>query len=523
MDPARPRVGAVAVVDGRVAATGTRSDAVAACPAGAPVLELPGTIVPGFVDSHVHMLWGGRAAERLDLTGAGSVAEVLRRISVAAAALTSEAWVLGTANLDREDLEEGRFPTLAELDSATGGRPLFLDRRAHDGFANSAALACAGIEAGTPDPPGGVIERAAGGRPTGFLVERPAAELVERAAPADTPDDRRRWLAAIQPEFLRRGITSVVDPALTPEELRAYQEAADRGALTVRTTAMPLGDGEVAPADMLARFEAAGVDLSRHDDMLRVGPIKLFLDGGGSLGTALLREPWPATDGYRGNQTTSTEGLHAYCRWAAAHGRGVGVHCVGGAAIDLALEAFAAADAEHPIAGLGFTLIHAYLWPSPENMERTRALGVLVATQPQLQWSFGPGLVRRFGEEAVGRAHPMRSWLAAGVTVGAGSDGPDFETLAPLFGLWQMQRRTIQGRDDPIGADEAVTAPQALALYTTGAATVALAGDRGRLAEGCVGDLVALDVDPLAASPEQCRDGSVLATVVGGELVFDGR
>ena len=520
MDPARPRVRAVAIVDGRVATTGSRSEALAACPAGTSILNLPGTVVPGMIDSHVHMLWGGRAMERLDLDGVSTIAEALERIGAAAAALPADAWVLGTASIDREDLAEGRFPTAAELDSAAGGRPLYLDRRAHDGFANGAALAAAGIDAGTPDPPGGVIERDGDGRPTGFLVERPAAELVERAAPPDTLTDRLRWLAAIQPEFLRRGITSVVDPALTPDEMLAYEAAADRGALTVRTTAMPLGDGEVEPGELLGRFTAAGVDLARHDDVLRVGPIKLFLDGGGSLGTAMLREPWPGSDGYMGNQTTSTEGLFAYCHWAAAHGRGVGVHCVGGAAIDLTLEAFAAADAEHSIAGLGFTLIHAYLWPTAENMARARELGVLVATQTQLQYAFGPGLVRRFGEEAVGRAHPMRSWIESGAIVGAGSDGPDLATVAPLFGLWQMQRRTIAGRDDAIGPQEAVDADQALALYTTGAAAIALARDRGRVAEGCIGDLVALDVDPLAASPEQCRDGTVLATVVGGERVF---
>jgi predicted amidohydrolase YtcJ len=519
LDRDRPRVGAVGVVGGRVTATGTLGEARAACPAGTRVLELPGTVVPGLIDSHVHMLWGGRDAERLELSSASSVGEMMAAISAAAAAGPGDAWLLGSAGLDPEDLSEGRFPTLAELDAAAGGRPLLLDRRAHDGLANSAALAAAGIDRSTPDPPGGVIERDAAGDATGFLVERPAVELVERAAPAPTLADRLRWLAAIQREFLARGITSVVDPALTPEELLAYQHAADDGALTVRTTAMPLGDGEVEPEEMMRRFTAAGVDLDRRDDTLRIGPVKLFLDGGGSLGTALLREPWPDSDGYLGNQTTSTEGLRAYASWAAAHGRGVGVHCVGAAAIDLALDAFAAADAEHPIAGLGFTLIHAYLWPSAENIAQARSLGVMVATQAPLQYSFGPGLIRRFGAEAIGRAHPFRSWLDAGVTVGGGSDGPDMATLAPLFGFWQMRRRTVAGSDEAVGPDEAVTAEQALELYTTGAAAVALAPDRGRLAPGCVADLVALDVDPLTASPEECRDGSVLATVIGGELV----
>lgn len=523
LDGGRPRVEAVGVVGGRVAAAGTLDEARAACPRGTPVLELPGTVVPGMIDSHVHMLWGGRDAERLELSSAGSVAEMMAAISAAAADGPRDAWLLGSASLDPEDLREGRFPTLAELDEAAGGRPLLLDRRAHDGLANSAALAAAGIDRSTPDPPGGVIERDAAGDATGFLVERPAVELVERATPAPALADRLRWLAAIQPEFLARGITGVVDPALTPDELLAYQHAADAGALTVRTTAMPLGDGEVEPGEMMRRFTAAGVDLDRRDDTLRIGPIKLFLDGGGSLGTALLREPWPGSDGYLGNQTTSTEGLRAYASWGAANGRGVGVHCVGGAAIDLTLDAFAAANAEHPIDGLGFTLIHAYLWPSAENLEQARALGVMVATQAPLQWKFGPGLIRRFGAEAIGRAHPFRSWLDAGVTVGGGSDGPDLVSLAPLFSFWQLRRRTVEGRDDAVGAHEAVTAEQALALYTTGAAAVALAPDRGRLAVGCLADLVALDVDPLKASPEQCRDGSVLATVVGGRLVHDAR
>ena len=523
LDDGHPRVQAVGVVGGRVTAAGTLDEARAACPSGAPVLELPGTVVPGMIDSHVHMLWGGRDAERLELSNATSVAEMVAGIAAAAAAGPRDAWLLGSASLDREDLREGRFPTLAELDESAGGRPLLLDRRAHDGFANSAALAAAGIDGSTADPPGGVIERDAAGDATGFLVERPAVELVERAAPAASLADRLRWLAAIQTEFLARGITGVVDPALTPDELLAYQHAADEGALTVRTTAMPLGDGEVEPKEMMRRFAAAGVDLDRRDETLRIGPIKLFLDGGGSLGTALLREPWPGTDGYLGNQTTSTEGLRAYASWAAANGRGIGVHCVGGAAIDLALDAFAAADAEHPIAGLGFTLIHAYLWPSSENLAQARSLGVMVATQAPLQWKFGPGLIRRFGADEVGRAHPFRSWLDAGVTVGGGSDGPDLVSLAPLFGFWQMRARTVEGRDDAIGSDEAVTAQQALELYTTGAAAVALMPESGRLAPGCVADLVALDVDPLAATPEQCRDGGVLATVVGGQLVHDAR
>jgi len=527
MDAARPRVEAVAIAAGRVVATGSRSQALASVPAGTPTLELPGTVVPGLVDSHVHMLWGGRASERLEVSDAASVAELLQRVREFAAANPGSPWLAGTAGLDPEDLAEGRFPTAAELDEATGGRPLFLDRRSHDALVSGAALAAAGIGPGTADPVGGVIERDPGGAPTGLLIERPAAELVERRMPAPSTADRLRWLAAIQPRFLAAGITTVLDPALEPEEIVAYATAAERGLLQLRATGMPLGDGEVPPAERAAAFAAAGADLADRDgERWRVGPWKLFLDGGGSLGTALLYEPWPGSDDYLGNQTTTTAALREYAVWAAETEAGLGVHCVGSAAIDLFIEACEGAARVRPLQGLGFTIIHAYLWPSAEQMRRIRELDVLVATQSPLQWSFGAGLVRRFGADAVGRAHPLRSWLRSGAIVGGGSDGTGYGVeppVEPLWAFWQMRRRTIEGGAEPVGPEEAIDAEQALALYTTGAAAVAMAPDRGRLAPGTVADLAALEVDPLRASPEACREAGVLATMVGGELVHDAR
>jgi hypothetical protein len=527
MDPARPRVEAIGIVDGRVVAAGTRDEALAAVPAGTSELQLPGTIVPGLIDSHVHMLWGGRGTEELEVGDAVSVSEVLARLREFAAANPGREWLAGRAGIDPESLAEGRFPTATELDEAAGGRPVFLDRRSHDALASTAALHAAGIGAGTADPPGGVIERDADGEATGFLVERPAAELVERAMPAPTLEDRLRWLGAIQPRFVASGITSVVDPALEAPELLAYAAAAERGELSLRVTGMPLGDGEVPPAERAAAFAAAGADLGVRDGAFwRIGPWKLFLDGGGSLGTALLYEPWPGTDDYLGNQTTSTAGLNEYAEWAAETGAGLGVHCVGSAAIDLFIAACEKGAAIRPLRGLGFTAIHAYLWPSAEQMARIRDLDVLVATQSPLQYTFGPGLVRRFGAESIGHAHPMRSWLESGAVVGGGSDGTGHGVeapIAPLWAFWQMRTRSIQGREEPVGPDEAVTAEQALQLYTTGAAAVAMAPDRGKLAPGYVADLAALEVDPLAASPESCRDAGVLATMIAGALVHDAR
>jgi predicted amidohydrolase YtcJ len=527
MDPDKPEVEAVAILGGEVVATGTLAEAQAACPAGTAVLDAPGTVVPGLIDSHVHMLWEGREREELALDDAGPLADLLGRIETYAAEHPhdgGEGWLSGTIGVDIERITEGRLPTIEELDAVTAGRPLFLDRRSHDAVVNTAALRLAGVGPETPDPEGGVIERDASGAPTGLLVERPAASLVQRVMPPPTIEDRRRWLRDVQPHFLSLGITGVVDPALDAAELAGFQASHAAGELVVRTIAMPLADETDPEDDPARRITGLGVKAGFGDDRLRLGAVKLFFDGGGSLGTALLHDPWPGQGDYRGNQTASTARLRNLSDACAAAGWGLGVHVVGEAAIGLALDAFeSTSERIGPLHGLGFHLIHAYLWPTPEDAERCRRLGVLVATQPPLQWSFGPNLVRRVGAEATARAHPMRMWLDSGATVGGGSDNGG-ANLSPQWGMWQARTRMIDGYDEPFGLDQAITAEEALALYTTGAAAICgTTGRQGVLKPGALGDLAALQVDPLTDDPKAQRTAGVHLTIVGGEIVHDAR
>jgi predicted amidohydrolase YtcJ len=318
------------------------------------------------------------------------------------------------------------------------------------------------------------------------------------------------------------GLSGVVDPALLPDELAAFRELHRRGGLTVRTTAMPLAQTSLGADEAVARLRAAEeCRPGTGDEWLRFGAVKVFFDGGGSLGTALLREPWPdAKDGYRGNQTVPTETLAEVARACAAERWSLGVHAVGGAAIDLVLDVFAEIDRETPIRPLRFSLIHAYLWPSPENVATASRLGVVVATQPPMQWKFGPGLVAKFGTERVGRATPVRSWLDGGVAVAGGSDGPGIP-LEPLFGMWTARTRRVEGLPEPLGIEEAVSAEEALALYTTGACFGAFAEhERGVLREGMLADWAASSVDPLTAEPDELLEATVLQTAVGGRVVY---
>lgn len=521
MDPARPRAEAMAVHGGRILAVGSREEALAAAGPGAEVRSAPGTVLPGLTDAHVHTLIAGLERRRLDVSDAASVGEIVARIGAHLDTAPDEEWVVVAAHVQAEELAEGRLPTRHDLDPVTGDRPVYLDRRTHDAVVNGAALARAGIDATTPDPTGGMIERDGGGAPTGVLVERPAAELVWSLVPEIDERDRRLALREIQPEFHRLGIVGAAEPGLTPAEVGTYQAAWAEGELSLRTYAMPLADTELPVAELLEGLRGTGVRTGFGDERLRLGGVKVYLDGTGSFGSALLREPWPGTDGYLGNQTAPTATFAELARFCARERWSLAVHCVGGGAIDLALDAFAAADAEAPIAPLRFSVMHAYLWPSPENMERARALGVFASIQPGMQWRVAASLAGRFGAERAAQASPLRDWLEAGVEVAGGSDGPDFPQ-APLFGIWQARTRMAQGFEQPLGPEQAIDGERALAMYTTAAARYCFAEhERGALRPGLLADWVAVSADPVTAPPEELAEAEVLQTAIGGAIVHE--
>jgi predicted amidohydrolase YtcJ len=334
-----------------------------------------------------------------------------------------------------------------------------------------------------------------------------------------TLEQRLQGLRLIQPHLHALGLTSIVDPAVTPVELAAYQESHRRGELTMRVTAMPHPDLADGAAAAIERVGGLGIATGMGDDQLRLGGLKVYFDGQGRGGTALLNEPWPgAADGYLGEQRVPGEDFDAIAAFCARARWSLGVHVVGGGGIDRVLDAFAAADALASIKDLRFQLIHAYLEPTPAAMARAAQLGVVVSAQPSIQYRNGPALVQRLGERAV-NANPLADWLKAGVRVAGGSDGPDFP-FDPRLGLWQARTRKVVDTPEPIGPWQALDAAAAFALYTTGAAHAAFAdGQRGVLRPGAFADFTALSVDPIAAGPEVVRTLDAQLTVVGGRTV----
>lgn len=523
-DRRRLSVKALAIQGDRVVATGSFDEARRAVGEHATVLDLgDATVVPGLIDAHNHMLWTGLERRLVDLTGARSIADVLAAVSSWSAAHPGVQWVLSGEGWHVDDLAERRYPKRDELDRACPDQPVFLGRGGHAGAVNSRALEIAGVDAATPDPPGGVVERHPDGTPTGVLLEGPARELVLAHIPPVAQKERRAAVRDVQADYLAAGLTRVQEPGLEHDELAAYQDLHAAGELAVRVTAMPQVRPGVPIEGQLERLGGLGARTGMGDEWLRLGGLKVYFDGAASFGTARLREPWPRRDNYLGELVTSPEDLERLTRFCAARRWSVGVHVVGGGGIDLAFSAFARANAEHPIGDLRFTLIHAYLWPSADNMAQARDLGVVVATQPTMQERFAGLLAEHFGWDAIGRATPLRSWLDAGVRVAGSSDSP-VTPYAPLRGIWQAVTRHCTPFGGPLGPTQRIDADAALRMYTCEAAHACFSEHLdGALRPGGLADFIALDADPLCVPPAELRDIPVLLTAVGGRVLHDRR
>jgi predicted amidohydrolase YtcJ len=524
MDPRRPTAEAMAVSHGRVIAVGGLDAAVSAAGSSAAVLDVgEGTILPGFVDAHNHLLWTGLSTQLVDLSGARCIADVIATVRAWAHEHPGAPWVTAAEGWEMLGLAEQRYPTRDELNSACADRPVYLPRGGHDAATNTLALSLAGVDRDVADPPGGVVERDADGQPTGVLRER-ARDLVARHVPPLTAAQQAAAVIAVQPGYIASGITRVQEPGLRPEEMSLYQQVRAAGQLDVRVTMMPMVATGTPLPERLAHVAGLGVRSGFGDDRLSLGGLKLFLDGGGSMGTAFMREDWPGKPGYRGELLTSPEDLDQVVQFCVRQRWSLGVHAVGGAAVDLALDSFDRAQRNGGrVEELRFHLIHAYLDPSERNMSDARRLGVSVAAQPGMQERLAGRLEQRLDRRRAAGATPLRSWLDAGVLVAGSSDSP-VVPYPPLRGLWQAVTRFSPHHGDVFGAEQRVTRQEALKMYTSDAAWLSFAeNSSGMLREGMAADWVVLPADPLTCEDEELMELRPTITAIGGQLLYDVR
>lgn len=335
MNPAMPVAQAMGIAHGRIQCVGTLEEVRQAMGGGVQHLDYgQGVIVPGFIDSHNHMLWTGIQQQRVDLSGCRNIAELLRTVREYRQAHPEQEWVVSGEGWHIEKLEEKRYPTRRELDEAVPDRPVYLPRVGHVACVNSVALKLAGIGPDTPDPTGGKICRDAQGEPDGLLIELPAFNQVGRLVPPASRQMRCDALREIQKKYHATGITGVVEPGLQADDMSIYQELWRQGELTVRTVAMPQAQIDQDPDVLMNSLASWPVRTGFGDERFKLGAIKVYLDGGASLNTALMREPYPDERCQCGIQVTHTDVFHRLVEFCARTGWSIGVHAVGGKAID---------------------------------------------------------------------------------------------------------------------------------------------------------------------------------------------
>jgi len=452
-------------------------------------------VVPGFTDSHVHFPTWSLGQRDLSLDGVASLAEALDRVRAHERRGT---WIRGQGwrSADWE-----AQPTKEALDEVTGSAPAALwAKDLHSLWLNSAALALAG---GDVEVEGGVVERDQSGEPTGVLREEAAWRFRERF-PSVSEDE---WLDVTRVGVKlahSRGITAVHDKDGWVGAPEIFQRLRNHSGLTLRVW-------ESLPHKKLPELESLGIRSRFGDDFLRLGYLKVFMDG--TLGS---QTAW-MLDG-SGVRITSSEELAEIVRRAARAGWPVGVHAIGDRANREALDAFEATKDEWAPRGLRQRIEHAQCL-APDDLGRFAEIGVTCSTQ----FSHAPSdrdLAERFWPDKLEGAYAFRSLRESGALLANGSDAP-IEELDPLAGIRAAVTRTIDERPG-WRMNEALSVEEA--LHATTVAPAWLAGDertRGKLVPGFLADLVVLSRDPVECPPEELGSVEVVATMVGGRWVHN--
>ncbi len=470
-------------------------------------------MLPGMIDAHVHVMDIGVGALTLDLSDTTSLEDALARIAAFARDNPGRPWILGRG-WNQEKWGLGRFPTAAELDTAVADRPVWLERiDGHASWANSRAIEQAGVTADTPVPSGGEMIRDASGEPSGVFVDR-AKDLVAGQVPAPRPEDRDAAFSKAQERLIANGVTAVADMGTSIADWQTYRRAGDLGTLRLRI---------MAYADSLATLELAAGPAPTpwlYHDRLRMGGIKLYLDGAlGSRG-AVLKSPYADRPGVHGLPLLTPAQLRNLMSRAALDGFQSAVHAIGDAANADVLAAIAELTESYE-GDRRWRIEHAQI-VDPQDIPDFGKHGIIASMQPLHQTSDRLMAEARLGPDRLEGAYAWRSMLVAGGRLAFGSDAP-VEPADPFAGIAVAISRTDEN-GQPFGGwwpSETVSREQALRAYTADAAYAGFAEGRfGRLVPGERADFVLVDRDPLLASPADIRAARISEVWIGGERVL---
>jgi predicted amidohydrolase YtcJ len=508
---------AAAVSGNRILAAG-RSKAIE-CLAGSrtEIIDLKGrTLVPGFIDAHCHPGSHGTVKTHIPCgpDAVDSIEDIKRKIAERAEKTPAGEWILGRG-YDQTRLSDKRHPTRRDFDAAAPNHKVCIFRTCgHVLVANSMALRFAGYTSATPDPTGGKIDRDKSGEPTGILFETARVPFWKATFPKES--DLEKSTPLMNEDFLRLGITSAHDASgRNPSEIRVYQKGAAEGWLKVRLYIMVRLSGDIRVGDC---YLESGLMTGFGNEKLRLGPLKLMIDGSAGGASAAVRKAYPGDPKNFGITYMSQEQLDEQVLRGHRAGFQIGIHAIGDRGVEMTIEAFERALEKYPRKNHRHRIEHCGLLDDL-LLDKIRDLGLVPVLGVPFIYELGDSYFGTLGKDRLGCMYPLKSLLARGVIAPLSSDTPVIDPN-PMHGIYAaLTRRTSSGKiispDQAVGIREAIRAYTAFGAYASFEENI-----KGTIETGKLADLVVLSRNILETQPEEILGVKTDLTMVDGEIVY---
>jgi predicted amidohydrolase YtcJ len=507
MNPAQPHAEAIAIKEDRIVKVGTKEEINSWIGKNTKVLELKEeTVVPGLIDTHLHIADFGRFLTWLDLKSLKSIKEIQKIIKKRAQGTPQGKWILGQG-WDQTSFTEKRYPNIQDLDEAALDHPVIIYHQSGCMcVVNSKALELAGVTKETNSPSGGTIEHdPETGDPTGVLREN-AMNLIWKVIPDPDEEEVLDATSLACEKIVEAGVTSVHWIVSSWTEIRIIQRLRAENRLPIRVYIL-------FPADILGQITGLRSRKDLEDNRVRIGGVKIFADGFLAARTAALKEPYSDDLVTKGNLLYSQEEINALVAKLHKANFRLAIHAMGDQAIDMVLIALEKTLKELPRKNHRYRIEHASVL-NKGLIRRIKKLGVIIAVQPCTiisefsTWS----ATDRLGLKRARWLYPLKTLINEGIRVAGGSDCP-MEQISPFSGIQAAVTRQFF-------PEEQITVNEALRMYTVNAAYTSFDENiKGSIEEGKLADLTVISYDP-RTTPNKIEDIKVKMTIVGGKMVY---
>lgn len=504
LNPKRPRAEAVAIKNGKIIAVGFNKEIRKCISKKTRVIEARNkTVVPGFVDCHVHMTGFGHFLQILNLRNVESVKEMQQKLREYVEKNPERIWILG-GRWDQDKFAEKRYPTRWDLDAAVQDKPVFLIRVCgHMGVINSKALQLAGISKETKVDSGKVDLDEATGEPNGILREN-ALELISKAVPKPSAKELEEACILACKNAVEAGLTCAHWIVGSAEEVRILQRLYSEGKLPLRVY---LG----ISVDLLDELVDLGLLTGFGNDMIKIGFVKVFADGSLGARTAALEEPYSDKPDTRGIMLYTQRKLNKLVLKAHKAGLQLAVHAIGDRALEAVLKAFESALRKHPRENHRHRIEHCSVL-NQRLIRRMKRLSLIASIQPHFVVS-DFWVVHRVGKDRARWVYPFKTLMKEGLNPASGSDCP-VEPINPLLGVWAAVARKSFTKEN-------LTVEEALKTYTLNAAYASFdENNKGTIETGKFADLTILSDDLCNIPSDEIKRVNVEMTIVNGKIVY---